>query len=179
MSKIGEAPVQVKDNVQVSIDGEIVTVKGPQGELTVTIPQGIDVKLEDGTVHVTRQRDTKKVRALHGLVRSLIANAVKGVVEPWEKHLEVVGTGYKVKAQGKNLVFDVGYSHSVQFDEVPGLTYKIDKNQVTVVGADKQLVGETAHKIRSIRKPDAYKGKGVRYVGEVLHLKPGKKAKTA
>lgn len=179
MSKIGEAPVKVQDNVQVSIEGEIVTVKGPHGELTVTIPHGIDVKLEDATINVTRQRDTKKVRALHGLVRSLISNAVKGVVEPWEKHLEVVGTGYKVKAQGKNLVFDVGYSHSVQFDEVPGLTYKIDKNEVIVQGADKQLVGEIAHKIRSIRKPDAYKGKGVRYVGEVLYLKPGKKAKTA
>lgn len=179
MSKIGESPIQIPDGVDVTINDNIVTVKGPKGELTVEIQKGIKVDKEENVLKVTRMTDARKVRALHGLVRSLIQNAVTGVVTPWEKRLEVVGTGYKVKLQGKALVFDVGYSHSVTFDEVDGLAYNVDKNTVVISGIDKQLVGEIANKIRSIRKPDAYKGKGVRYEGEVLTLKPGKKAATA
>lgn len=178
MSKIGESPINVLDGVEVSIASESVDVKGPKGQLTIAIPKGITVKKEDAVITVGRLSETKKVRSLHGLVRSLINNAVHGVVKPWEKYLEVHGTGYRVKMQGKDLVFDVGYSHSVNFHHLDGLEYQVDKNKVTILGIDKQFVGEIANKIKSIRRPDPYKGKGIRYEGEVLHLKPGKKAAT-
>ncbi len=176
MSKIGEQPVQLKDGVEATVSTSAVEIKGPKGTLTIDIPKGVTVKKEDDTLVVTRDSDARKVRALHGLVRSLLSNAATGVVTPWEKRLEVVGTGYKVKMQGSDLVFDVGYSHSVTFKQLEGVTYAADKNTVIISGIDKQYVGEIAHKIRSIRRPDAYKGKGIRYEGEVLHLKPGKKA---
>lgn len=178
MSKIGEAPVAVLDGVDVTITNDAVSVKGPKGQVDVVIPKGIIVKKDENTITIGRLAETKKVRSLHGLVRSLINNAVNGVVKPWEKYLEVHGTGYKVKMQGKDLVFDVGYSHSVTFHHLDGLEYAVDKNKVTISGIDKQFVGEIANKIKSIRRPDPYKGKGIRYEGEVLHLKPGKKAAT-
>ena len=178
MSKIGEKPVAITDDVTAEVAESKVVVKGPHGEMTIDVPKGIKVKKEEGKVIVERVSNARKVRALHGLIRSMIQNAVVGVVKPWEKHLEVVGTGYKVKLQGKDLVFDVGYSHSVKFEEREGISYAVNKNKITVSGVDKQYVGETANMIRSIRKPDAYKGKGVRYEGEVMHLKPGKKAAT-
>ena len=179
MSKIGEQPVTIADGVDATITSDNVVVKGPKGELTIDIPKGITVKKVEDSLIVTRGSNARKVRALHGLVRSLLSNAILGVVTPWEKHLEVVGTGYKVKLQGKDLVFDVGLSHSVKFDAVEGVEYQVNKNKVTIAGIDKQFVGEIANKIRVIRKPDAYKGKGIRYEGEVLYLKPGKKAATA
>jgi large subunit ribosomal protein L6 len=178
MSKIGEAPVTVLDGVDVTITADTVEVKGPKGQVNVVIPKGIIVKKNENIVNIGRLSETKKVRSLHGLIRSLVSNAVNGVVKPWEKYLEVHGTGYKVKMQGKDLVFDVGYSHSVTFSHLDGLEYAVDKNKVTVSGIDKQFVGEIANKIKSIRRPDPYKGKGIRYEGEVLHLKPGKKAAT-
>lgn len=178
MSKIGENPIQVPMGVTVSIDGAVVSVKGTHGELTVDVPRGITVKQDGEIIRVERLEETKKVKSLHGLIRCLIANAISGVVKPWEKYLEVHGTGYKVRLQGKDLVFDVGYSHSVTFPALAGLTYAVDKNKVTVSGIDKQFVGEIANKIKAIRKPDPYKGKGIRYEGEVLYLKPGKKAAT-
>lgn len=179
MSRIGEKPLHINSNVQIAISEGNVHVKGPKGEMNVHIPAEIIVEKSDDTLKVSRKLDTKKVRALHGLIRNLIANAVKGVETPWEKVLEVVGTGFRVKKQGNGLVFDVGYSHSVPFEEVEHITFTVDGQKVTVSGVDKQKVGEVAHKIRVIRKPDAYKGKGIRYEGEVLHLKPGKKAKVA
>lgn len=178
MSKIGESPIQVLSGVQVSLEPEAVLVKGSLGELSIEIPRGILVKVDGDVVHVERLAESKKVRSLHGLVRSLVANAITGVTKPWEKYLEVHGTGYKVRMQGNDLIFDVGYSHSVTFPAVKGLTYTADKNKVTVAGVDKQYVGEVANKIKAIRKPDPYKGKGIRYEGEVLILKPGKKAAT-
>lgn len=176
MSKIGQKTIEVPMGVEVTISDSGVYVKGPKGELTIEIPQGIIVKLDNSTLTTTRLSETKKVKSLHGLIRSLVYNAVAGVVKPWEKHLEVHGTGYKVKMQGKNLVFDVGYSHSVTFESRPGIEYAVDKNAVTVSGINKQYVGEVANMIKAIRKPDPYKGKGIRYEGEVLRLKPGKKA---
>ncbi|OGK29458.1 50S ribosomal protein L6 [Candidatus Roizmanbacteria bacterium RIFCSPLOWO2_01_FULL_42_14] len=179
MSKIGNKPINIEESVEVEISNALVNVKGPEGELTVNIPKEITATRVDKDILFQRLSEAKKVRSLHGLIRSLVANAVLGVTKPWEKTLEVVGTGYRVKLKGKNLVFEVGYSHPVEFHEVQGLTYIVDGNKVTISGIDKQLVGEVAHKVKSIRKPDPYKGKGIRYSGELIRLKPGKKAKTA
>lgn len=179
MSKIGEKPVEVTSGVQVDLKDDRVMVKGSKGEVSVEIPMGITVAIKDGVVSVARTNDSKKNRSLHGLIRSLIQNAINGVENPWEKKLEVVGTGYKVKMQGTGLVFDVGLSHKVEFPQADGVSYKVEGNKITVLGVDKQLVGEVANKIKNVKKPDHYKGKGVRYEGEYVILKPGKKAKTA
>lgn len=179
MSKIGEKPVEITQGVQVSLQDNNVYVKGSKGELSIEIPRGVTVKIEGDSVNVSRMNDTKRNKSLHGLIRSLVSNAIDGVEKPWEKKLEVVGTGYKVKMKGTGLVFDVGLSHQVEFDQVDGVAYTVEGNKITISGVNKQLVGEVANKIKIIKKPDAYKGKGIRYEGEVLHLKPGKKAKTA
>lgn len=179
MSKIGEKPVEVTSGVNIDLKDNVVQVKGSKGEVSVEIPMGITVNMKDGIVSVNRSNDSKKNRSLHGLVRSLIQNAVTGVEKPWEKKLEVVGTGYKVKMQGTGLVFDVGLSHKVEFPQADGVSYHVEGNKITVLGVNKQLVGEVANKIKNIKKPDHYKGKGVRYEGEYVILKPGKKAKTA
>ncbi len=179
MSRIGIKPVLITDGVTVSIDEDMVVVKGSQAELTVPLPRQISVKNEENTLIIERSAETKSVKSLHGLIRSLLQNAVTGVSKSWEKKLEVIGTGYRVRLQGRDLVFDVGYSHPVTFKGVENVQYGVQAGVVTISGADRQLVGEIANKIKSIRKPDPYKGKGIRYEGEVLKLKPGKKAKTA
>ena len=135
---------------------------------------------EEKNLIIKRNNNEKKVRSLHGLFRQLISNAISGVEKPWEKKLEVVGTGYTVKLQGEDLVFKIGYSHLVTFKKQPGIKYQVEgNNKVTVAGYDKQLVGQVAYQIKMIRKPDVYKGKGIRYLGEKLRIKPGKKAKAA
>lgn len=179
MSLIGNQPISVPSSVQVTLTGDVCTVKGGQGELVIAIPNDISVEMQDQKILVTRKNDERKLKALHGLIRSLLNNAVIGVEKPWEKKLEVVGTGYKVKPQGQDIVLQVGYSHPVNFKKVDGVTFAVQGNNIVVSGPDKQLVGEVANKIKSIKKPDAYKGKGIRYAGEVIKLKPGKKAKTA
>lgn len=179
VSKIGNKPVTIGDSTEVTIGVGLVEVKGKEGRLTIPYPDSLVVKKDGSTITVERLSEDRKIRAVHGLIRSLISNAVVGVSTPWEKNLEVVGTGYKVKLQGEDLVFDVGYSHSVVFKKMAGLSYQVEgTNKVTIKGIDKQLVGQAAHKIKIIKKPDPYKGKGVRYQGEVIKLKPGKKAKT-
>ncbi len=182
MSRVGNKPIKVPSEVQITIEERTVKVQGPKGELSFELPDKIDVeyKQDERTLYVKRSSNYKKVKALHGLYRSLINNAVQGVVKPWEKKLEVVGTGYNVRLEGDKLVFKIGYSHPVIFKKVEGIEFKVEKNKIiTVSGIDKQKVGEVAYKIRSIRKPDAYKGKGIRYLGEKIRLKPGKKAKVA
>ncbi|OGK19688.1 50S ribosomal protein L6 [Candidatus Roizmanbacteria bacterium RIFCSPHIGHO2_02_FULL_40_13b] len=180
MSKVGQSPITVQDPVSVSIENQTCTVTGPLGSLVIDIPREITVTNADGVLAVARRDDLLRSKALHGLTRTLVQNAVLGVVKPWEKKLEVHGTGYRVKQMGENLVFEVGYSHTVEFGKVKGVTLAIEgNNKVTVSGIDKQRVGEVAAKIKAIKKPDPYKGKGVRYEGEVVHLKAGKKAKTA
>lgn len=180
MSKIGEKQIPVSQDVQPSlIDGKIV-VKGKEGEINIQIPAELEVEIKDGNIEVKRKSEAKKVRALHGLFRTLIANAVSGVVKPWEKKLEVVGTGYNVKLQGEDLVLKVGYSHQIVYKKVDGIKFQVQgSNDITVLGADKQLVGQVAHQIKMVRKPDVYKGKGIKYHGERLRIKPGKKAKAA
>lgn len=180
MSKIGENPITIGNGVTVIIENDTVLVKGMKGELVVPIPSGISVSQQDGLLKVERQNNTKRIHSMHGLIRSLIANAVTGVNEPWKKTLEIVGTGYRVKPQGQDLLLELGYSHNVIFKRPENIEFKIEgNNKIHVIGIDKQYVGEVAFKIKSIRKPDAYKGKGVRYQGEYIKLKPGKKAKTA
>lgn len=178
MSKIGFKQIVIPSSVQVTEDGSTVTVKGGKGELSLQLPPGVTIEINSGVINVKRANDRKETRALHGLFRSLLANAVHGVENLWEKRLQIVGTGYNVKMEGEDLVFKVGYSHLVRFKKLPGVAYKVDgSNKVIVSGIDRQLVGEVAYRIKCIRKPDPYKGKGIRYEGEEVKLKPGKKAK--
>lgn len=180
MSRIGNQPIKIPENVELKIEGQKVLIKGPNGELSFELPDKIKVEFqqEERILKVKRESDQRKVKALHGLWRSLLNNAVQGVVKPWEKKLEVVGTGYNVKLEGDKLVFKVGYSHPVVFQKPEGIEFQVEKGRIiTVKGVDRQKVGEVAYKIRSIKKPDAYKGKGIRYLGEQIKLKPGKKAK--
>ena len=178
MSRIGRLPIDVPAGVDITIDGSAVTVKGPKGELKLTVASPIEVKLEDGQVLVTRPDDERASRSLHGLTRTLISNQIVGVTEGYSKGLEVVGTGYRVAAKGESLEFALGYSHSITVDPPKGISFAVEGNtKVTVLGIDKQAVGEVAANIRKLRKPEPYKGKGVRYAGEVVRRKAGKSGK--
>jgi large subunit ribosomal protein L6 len=178
MSRIGRLPIDVPANVTVTIDGQNVAVKGPKGELALTVASPIEVKLEDAQVLVTRPDDERESRSLHGLTRTLIANQIIGVTEGYSKSLEVVGTGYRVAAKGSSVEFALGYSHSITVDPPAGITFEVEgNNKLHVRGIDKQAVGEVAANIRKLRKPEPYKGKGVRYAGEVVRRKAGKAGK--
>lgn len=178
MSKIGEKPINIEREIQVRIEDRRVYVKGKEGELMIPIPHTLDVVEEDAVIKVKTTSHDKKTRAMHGLIRSLLSNAIAGVMKPWEKRLQLVGTGYRVKSQGSDLVFEIGFSHPVIFRKRENITFVIEgNNKIIVRGVDKQKVGETAMKIKQIKKPDIYKGKGIRYERERLKLKPGKKAK--
>ena len=175
MSRIGRLPIDIPAGVTVTVDGRAVAVKGPKGELALTVASPIEVKLEDAQVLVTRPDDERESRSLHGLTRTLIANMVVGVTQGYEKKLEIVGTGYRVLAKGSGLEFALGFSHPVVVEAPEGITFTVDgPTKVTIAGISKQLVGETAANIRKIRKPEPYKGKGVRYAGEQVRRKVGK-----
>ena len=178
MSRIGRIPVPVPAGVDVNIDGAVVTVKGPKGTLTHTVASPIEVKQEDGTLVVSRPDDERLSRSLHGLTRTLLANLVTGVTEGYTKKLEIVGTGYRVTAKGSNLEFALGFSHPVVVEPPAGITFAVEApTKFSVEGIDKQQVGEVAANIRKIRKPEPYKGKGVRYAGENVRRKVGKAGK--
>jgi large subunit ribosomal protein L6 len=178
MSRIGRLPVTIPSGVDVSIDGRHVQVKGPKGTLQHTVADPIDVVKEDSVIRVTRPSDEGPVRALHGLSRTLIANMVTGVTDGYKKTLEIVGVGYRVQAKGKDLEFALGYSHPITITPPDGITFRVEApTRFVVEGIDKQLVGEVSAKIRKLRKPDPYKGKGVRYQGEVIRRKAGKVGK--
>jgi large subunit ribosomal protein L6 len=178
MSRIGRSPVTIPSGVDVTISGREVTVKGPRGELNMTVVQPIEVAQSDGVITVTRPNDEGEIRALHGLSRSLIANMVTGVTEGYRKTLEIVGVGYRVQAKGKDLEFSLGYSHPVPVTAPEGITLRVESpTRFVVEGIDKQQVGEVAANIRKLRKPDPYKGKGVRYQGEQIRRKVGKAGK--
>lgn len=180
MSKIGQKVVPVSSSVVIEIADRVLSVKGTNGVITITIPPRLEVKKEGETILVRRLAEDKATKSLHGLYRQLIYDAVTGVETPWQKRMEIVGTGFNVKLQGEDLLFKVGYSHPVLFKKTTGIVFKVEgNNKVVVSGADKQLVGQVAHQIKLIRKPDPYKGKGIRYEGEQLRIKPGKKAKAA
>jgi len=179
MSRIGRLPVPVPAGVEVAIDGREVTVKGPKGSLSHTIAAPIDIqKNEDGTLQVTRPNDERSSRSLHGLSRTLVANMVIGVTEGYSKTLEIVGVGYRVADNGGKLEFALGFSHPVVITPPEGITFNVESPvKFHVTGIDKQKVGEVAANIRKLRKPDPYKGKGVRYSGEVVRRKVGKAGK--
>ena len=178
MSRIGRLPITVPGSVEVKIDGQDVTVKGPKGELTLTVAQPISVSLEDGTITVSRPNDEREARSLHGLTRTLIQNNIIGVTEGYSKTLEIVGTGYRVAQQGAGVEFALGFSHPVHVQPPAGITFEVEgSNKLHVRGISKQAVGEVAANIRKIRKPEPYKGKGVRYAGEVIRRKAGKAGK--
>jgi large subunit ribosomal protein L6 len=178
MSRIGRLPVTVPSGVDVTINGRAVTVKGPKGTLSLEISAPIDVQQDSGVITVTRPSDEGEIRALHGLSRSLIANMVIGVTEGYRKTLEIVGVGYRVQARGKDLEFALGYSHPVPVAAPEGISFKVETpTRFIVEGIDKQQVGEVAANIRKLRKPDPYKGKGVRYQGEQIRRKVGKAGK--
>ena len=177
MSRIGRKPIKLPEGVNIEAKNNEIMVKGPKGELNVEVPTGITAKVEDGLIQVDRENNQKKTRAFHGMVRSLLLNSVTGVTEGFSKTLEIVGTGYKAELNGKDkLKLTLGFSHVVDFNLPKGVTAAVEDRGtlLTLQGIDKQVVGETAANIRKIRKPDPYKGKGVRYKGEELRLKPGK-----
>ena len=177
MSRIGRKQIKVPDGVNIETKNNVISVKGPKGLLNVNIPEGIKTTLEDGAIQVQRENNQKKTRAYHGLVRSLLLNSVTGVTEGFSRTLEIVGTGYKAELNGKDkLKLTLGFSHPVDFNLPEGVSAKVEDRGTLLIleGIDKQVVGETAANIRKIRKPDPYKGKGVRYKGEELRLKPGK-----
>jgi large subunit ribosomal protein L6 len=178
MSRIGRVPVPVPAGVDVTIDGAAVRITGPKGALTHTVAAPITVAQEDGTLVVTRPDDERASRSLHGLTRTLLANMVTGVTEGYTKRLEIVGTGYRVTARGENLEFALGFSHPVNVTPPAGISFAVETpTRFSVSGIDKQQVGEVAANIRKIRKPEPYKGKGVRYAGEVVRRKVGKAGK--
>jgi large subunit ribosomal protein L6 len=178
MSRIGKLPIPVPAGVEVKIDGNNVAVKGPKGSLSHVVPAPIQVALEDGNIVVTRPDDERDSRSLHGLTRTLISNQITGVTTGYTKGLEIVGTGYRVTAKGSDIEFALGYSHPILVKAPAGITFTVEGNtKLTVSGIDKQAVGEVAANLRKLRKPEPYKGKGVRYAGEVVRRKAGKAGK--
>jgi large subunit ribosomal protein L6 len=177
MSRIGKQPIPVPDGVEVNVEPELVTVKGPKGELHERVAREMDVRQEDGEILVARPTDRGEHRALHGLTRSLIANMVEGVTEGFEKRLEIQGVGYRAQLRGKAIELSVGYSHTVPVEAPEGIEFEVPQpTQIVVRGISKQEVGEVAARIRKVRPPEPYKGKGIRYQGEYVQRKVGKRA---
>ncbi|KUF05906.1 50S ribosomal protein L6 [Leucobacter sp. G161] len=178
MSRIGKLPIAVPGGVDVKVDGQQVTVKGSKGELKLVVAEPIRVAVEDGQILVSRPNDERESRALHGLTRTLIYNNVIGVTEGYKKSLEVVGTGYRVQQKGQGLELQLGFSHPVNFDAPEGIQLAVEgSTKITVSGISKQAVGEAAANIRKLKKPEPYKGKGIRYADEVVRRKAGKAGK--
>jgi len=179
MSRIGKNPITIPNGVTVNYANNQITVKGPKGELQIAVHSRIKVELTDGIIQVNRKSESKTDRSLHGLSRTLIANMVEGVTKGYEKKLEIIGVGYRAAIQGSKLTLSLGFSHPIEFTAPQGVTISIDaekKNLLTISGTDKQMIGEVAAKIRSYKKPEPYKGKGIRYLGEHIIRKAGKAA---
>ncbi len=183
MSRIGRQPIPVPAGVDITLDDGQITVKGPKGTLTRSLRPEVEIRRDNGTLLVERRGDNKTERAMHGLTRSLVSNMVQGVTEGYQKALEISGVGYRATKQGANLQLNVGFSHPVDIIPRPGIEFEVGQDTntrtpvITVRGIDKELVGQTAAEIRSVRKPEPYKGKGIRYKGEVIRRKAGKSAK--
>ncbi|MBC1239166.1 MULTISPECIES: 50S ribosomal protein L6 [Nostoc] len=179
MSRIGKRPISIPAKVQVAIDGTKVVVKGPKGELSRNLPANVIVSQEGEVLQVTRRDDTRTSRQLHGLSRTLVANMVEGVSQGFQRRLEIQGVGYRAQIQGRNLVLNMGYSHQVQIEPPEGVQFAVEgTTNVIVSGYDKEIVGNIAAKIRAVRAPEPYKGKGIRYAGEVVRRKAGKTGKS-
>jgi large subunit ribosomal protein L6 len=177
MSRIGKQPIPVPDGVSISVEPEVVRVSGPRGNLEQRVPREIAVEQQDGEIVVTRPTDRGEHRALHGLTRSLIANMVEGVTQGFQKNLQIQGVGYRAQLQGRKIVLAVGYSHPVEINAPEGIDFEVPQpTQIIVRGIDKQAVGEVAARIRKVRPPEPYKGKGIRYQDEYVARKVGKRA---
>jgi large subunit ribosomal protein L6 len=176
MSKIGNQPIEIPKDVEVKINGNLLSVKGPKGELSQEIPFEIKAQIKESNLVFSIARQSKRSAALWGLTRALAANMITGVSKGFSKSLEIQGIGYKAALQGKDLTLNLGFSHPVKFDSVPGVEFKVEKNIITVSGISKESVGQAAANIRALKEPEPYKGKGIRYQGEVIKLKAGKKA---
>ena len=174
MSRIGKLPIPLSSEVKVAVKGAMVDIKGPKGSLSQAIPAGITVKSNDGNLVVSRKDESKQQRALHGLVRSLLANAVEGVTKGFSKQLEIHGVGYRAQVKGSVVNFTLGYTHPIDFPIPNGIDIKVTGNKINVSGYDRQQVGQISADIRALRKPDVYKQKGIRYTGEKLRKKAGK-----
>jgi len=178
MSRIGRMPITVPNGVEVSITGQNVAVKGPKGSLAIAVPAPIQVSQADGVITVARPNEERATRSLHGLSRTLVANLIEGVTAGYSLTINIVGVGYRVAEKGKDLEFQLGYSHPITFPAPEGITYKVESpTKLIISGIDKQLVGETAAKVKKLRKADPYKGKGLRLEGEVVRRKAGKAGK--
>ncbi|HEY8346853.1 MAG TPA: 50S ribosomal protein L6 [Symbiobacteriaceae bacterium] len=178
MSRVGKAPIQIPSGVEVKVEGNVVTVKGPKGQLRREIHPDLTVTLENGALRVSRPSDERHHKALHGLTRTLLANMVEGVTKGYSRALEIVGTGYRASKSGKNLVLSVGFSHPVEITPPEGIEFQVPSpTQIVVNGIDKELVGQVAASVRSVRPPEPYLGKGIRYVGEKVRRKEGKTGK--
>ena len=181
MSRIGRKPITIPKGVEVKISEGVVQVKGQRGSLEVKLMPGIDASLKDGTLSLTRANEERRLRAFHGMNRALVANAVTGVSEGWQKQLEIVGIGYRAESKGSSVIFSLGYSHPIDFPVPDGISIEVDSkaNRMTVTGIDRQQVGQVAANIRGLRAPEPYKGKGIRYVGERIRRKAGKQGAKA
>jgi len=178
MSRIGEQPILIPEGVTVEKQDRLISVNGPKGKLELSIVALIEVEIEAGNINVKRSNDQKKVKALHGLTRNLLANMILGVTAGWSKDLELVGVGFRAQVNGSKITLNVGYSHPVEVEAPMGITFEvIDNTKIKVSGIDKQLVGQIAANLKRIRVPDVYKGKGIRYAGEYIRKKIGKSAK--
>ncbi|MDQ2973116.1 MAG: 50S ribosomal protein L6 [bacterium] len=177
MSRIGKQPIAIASGVTITVDNGLVTVKGPKGELSQTVLDGITVKEENGNVVVSRASDIREHRARHGLIRTLIANMIKGVTEGFSKKLEIHGVGFRVAQQGTDLKLNLGFSHDVIYKLPAGINAAVEQNNITISGISKQQVGQVAAEIRALKKPEPYKGKGIRYEGERILRKSGKSGK--
>jgi large subunit ribosomal protein L6 len=178
MSRIGKRPIAIPAKVTVTIDGQSVTVKGPKGELSRVLPPEVTVVQEGETLLVNRRDESRVARQRHGLCRTLVANMVEGVSQGFQRRLEIQGVGYRAQVQGKTLTLNMGYSHPVQIEPPDGIQFAVENNvNVMVSGIDKEIVGNTAARIRAVRPPEPYKGKGIRYAGEVVRRKAGKAGK--
>ncbi len=177
MSRVGRMPIVVSEGITVNINQNEVTVNGPKGKLSRCFVPDMSITLNNGSLIVSRPSDSKVHRSLHGLTRSLLANMVEGVTKGFEKNLDIVGVGYRAEKAGDKLIIHVGYSHPVEVVPLPGVSLDVEKSRIKVSGTNKEMVGEMAARIRAIRRPDAYKGKGIRYAGEIVRLKAGKAGK--
>ncbi|HEY4694700.1 MAG TPA: 50S ribosomal protein L6 [Candidatus Nanoarchaeia archaeon] len=177
MSKIGKLPVKYEAGVQVSQEGSTVKVVGPKGQLTLRLAEEVKATLVPGVVTIERRDDSDRAKAIHGLTRTLVANMVEGVEKGFEKTLELSGVGFRASVEGQKLVLNIGFSHPVEVEAPSGISFRVAENKITVSGIDKALVGEIASRIRKVRKAEPYKGKGIKYEGEVIRRKAGKAAK--
>lgn len=179
MSRVGKKPIEIPQGVEVKIEGNKVIVKGPKGELSQEIRREIKVELKEGKIFVLSQIETKKTNALWGLTNTLLANFLKGVTEGYEKKLEIIGLGYRASIEGEDLVLQIGFTHPVKIKAPEGIKFSVEKNIIAVSGINKELIGQIAAKIKKVRPPEPYKGKGIKYLGEVIRRKAGKKVVTA